>query len=691
MEECALAVQKGSLCDQALHSSVECIVELLKSLQVLSGGQFDETVLSNAAVNAIRTRYEHLSDVDYSGPLTYQSMARLPNPYRDAVAVLRQNGGFETNSSTSDSDVEQVEAEVRSNNSGDTEGPEEDNQTSGDDEVSQSREDGVGNGTWPYSNAEMAMKVKADGDVDRKHARDFAKAITQQLVPKLIKLRSSMEVDEAMQEFASGICQDNSLTYSDFEYNLTTLNADGIYLATYSALLLGLQLTRTRHYEEADSAGPAPTIPLTELQFVTSVQNAGVLVYLSSAWLCELYQCILATNPLGSVSQDVLEDHHCALVDMLCDAGGLGPTQMLSDWQRLQSVARQQADRDERQLAGKKLARRLLTCCWDSMVTVLSVGMGNLEETTKSRIVALSKKTLRVKRRQRMDGETLYALSLEGLHSAATLSNSLSLQHLSGKILTLISSNVCQTTGSRIPANQALSMDVLLTGGLELGSYSQDCWLPVFSVCRHVTQLEHELFSLQNSQANNTNTLNNVQANKDENNGEKNNNNSSTTGKLNLTFDEDETCVDVYSFLQSPLQNPNTNVTTILKPYSGTNDPILLTQVDTAKILCALSHQADSLFNDAAERLSLPALCHFLKALCKSSRDQLYRNPGCKLGKKSWWPTAVRSKELNDSYPLSLLLHRVGDVTLKVFRGPRPLLHILKVWAITGPHLMDVS
>lgn len=40
-------------------------------------------------------------------------------------------------------------------------------------------------------------------------------------------------------------------------------------------------------------------------------------------------------------------------------------------------------------------------------------------------------------------------------------------------------------------------MDVVLCGGLELGSYSSECWPPVFRVCRHVTQLEHELFSLQ--------------------------------------------------------------------------------------------------------------------------------------------------------------------------------------------------
>lgn len=117
---------------------------------------------------------------------------------------------------------------------------------------------------------------------------------------------------------------------------------------------------------------------------------------------------------------------------------------------------------------------------------------------------------------------------------------------------------------------------------------------------------------------------------------------------------------------------------------------MILTQADTAKVLCALSHQADNLFSDAADRLSLPALLQFLKNLCRASRDQLYRSPNSKKGNKLWWP-ARAWKPKNDSLPLTLLLHRVGDVTLRVFRSSRPLIHILKVWTITGPHLMDVS
>lgn len=145
--------------------------------------------------------------------------------------------------------------------------------------------------------------------------------------------------------------------------------------------------------------------------------------------------------------------------------------------------------------------------------------------------------------------------------------------------------------------------------------------------------------------------------------------------------------VDVYSFLQAPLQSPNNNIATILKAYPNT---VTLTQADTAKVLCALSHLADNLFNDAAERLNLPSLCQFLKSLCRASREQLYRSNANKKGKKTWWlgrPWKVK----NQSLPLSLLLHRVGEITLKIFRSSRPLLHILKVWSLAGPHLMDVS
>lgn len=82
MEECAVAVQAGTSCENALHSSVECVVALLASLQTLCSGDIDANVLSDQTVTVVNNRYGKLKEVDYSGPLTYQSMARLPAAYR---------------------------------------------------------------------------------------------------------------------------------------------------------------------------------------------------------------------------------------------------------------------------------------------------------------------------------------------------------------------------------------------------------------------------------------------------------------------------------------------------------------------------------------------------------------------------------------------------------------------------------
>lgn len=82
MEECAIASQSGTQCELALQSSVECIVSLLDSLKTLCSGNIDENVLNDHTVEVLNNRYATLRDADYTGPLTYQYMSRLPAPYR---------------------------------------------------------------------------------------------------------------------------------------------------------------------------------------------------------------------------------------------------------------------------------------------------------------------------------------------------------------------------------------------------------------------------------------------------------------------------------------------------------------------------------------------------------------------------------------------------------------------------------
>lgn len=99
------------------------------------------------------------------------------------------------------------------------------------------------------------------------------------------------------------------------------VNADGIYLATYSALLLNLKLINQGYYNDENCDIPMTEVVMYKLwvsitlqsvvchqlpwisfivqdQFVSEVEESGVLVYLSSRWLCELYQQVLSTDLL---------------------------------------------------------------------------------------------------------------------------------------------------------------------------------------------------------------------------------------------------------------------------------------------------------------------------------------------------------------------------------------------------------
>lgn len=148
-------------------------------------------------------------------------------------------------------------------------------------------------------------------DVERHNARHFVKTLQNILLPNLLTLRSSIQVDEVLQEFASKCCQHNSAQ----SYEISTImNADGVYLATYSALLLDLKLVQTGHY---DVNNKDANVPITEAQFVEEIHGSGVLVYVSATWLCELYQNVLAKSLLLTAGYDPKSVQQPALVNLL--------------------------------------------------------------------------------------------------------------------------------------------------------------------------------------------------------------------------------------------------------------------------------------------------------------------------------------------------------------------------------------
>lgn len=85
--------------------------------------------------------------------------------------------------------------------------------------------------------------------------------------------------------------------------------------------------------------------------------------------------------------------------------------QLLSDYIRLEKAQLSRSEPTPEAEAGAKLSRRVLTCCWGSMMTVLTTGLNPPKEQNNKGI--LSRNGVR---------DTV-VLSLEGLHKAAMLSN----------------------------------------------------------------------------------------------------------------------------------------------------------------------------------------------------------------------------------------------------------------------------
>nr|XP_031832579.1 brefeldin A-inhibited guanine nucleotide-exchange protein 3 isoform X2 [Nomia melanderi] len=687
-----------------LHASVSCVVAMLSALQELCEGK----AINHTYTCAINSLYEDLESCDYRGPLTYQSMARLPKTYREQLELMKKGIGSDSDSSG--------HGPSEDGDSTDTEGPQNDS-----DEVQE--ENSLEDNDYAMENERERLRLEklpkclhvgrqvadeCNVDVERHNARKFVKTLKSDLIPMVLSLRSNIEVDEALQNFASEYCQgvftaqqkiqEQTDISTDSCALITIMNADGIYLATYAALLLNLKLIRINYYHEESRQ-----VPISEEQFVEEVHGSGVLVYLSATWLSELYQQVLACNLLERCGYSPQYTEHSALINVLTDVDGIPGSQrggqLLSDYIRLEKAQLSRSEPTPEAEAGAKLSRRVLTCCWGSMMTVLTTGLNPPKEENNKGIL-------------NRDGgrrgiRDTVVLSLEGLHKAAILSNVLGLQNRCGSIFALLAKAACteqsisritrtkdvlrlklQNRATNIHTSHALSMDVLLGKGLELGSHGSDCWPHVFTCCLYVSKLEHDFFG-----RNQNPPLPKTQQKKEK----KETANGDPKGsqdKLRLSFnitDEEETCVDVYSFLSSPYtQNPSSDTIPEIIQESNADSQFngILPADYAAKIICVLSQQVDRLFENAALKLNLRALCLFLTALCKASKAQLFKtSDGFKDNKRFWWRRSKpRENEMN-----VLLLARLGEVMLKCVKSGRPLIHIMRVWSILGPHFMEAA
>ncbi|XP_072178180.1 brefeldin A-inhibited guanine nucleotide-exchange protein 3-like [Diadema setosum] len=643
----------------------------------------------------------------------------------------------------------------------------EDSVTGNDDETAAKTSSPRGS---PSAAAEKDAKLKAEQE--REAARDFADALLDAL-PRFLAFDDVTDMDKAVQLFASRYVEGYTMRRSvrdgepSGKLNLTpVINADGIYVATYSSLLLNLKLVRSNHYDDPGA------LPLTQKQFIDSVHYSGVLVYLSATWLGELYRIIITRNLLGEGGyRPDLSYCNGALVSILTDMDGLGSQelggQMLHDAPTYSPGIKPllATNTNLEGSAGAIFARQLLTTFWNRVLSVLSTPLSSRHTIGQSGGLAFllggegssSSSSGSSSKEQSSRERDAICLSLDGLRKAAELSCTLGLQTRCAAVFAQLSEVSCasdhpapDTTtqesssrmaslrsklgkghGMRLHAAHVLSMDALLSMGLEMGSHSPDCWSHVFRCCAFVSQLEHTQFSNTSTQPPVT-TLPKVRE--------------PTTGIVENPEDVDD--LDLlppnYSASSSSAATPSgpqaphssqgrgdgedggggvaINVQEIIKKEKeelgfeiGSAKGGLLSVAKAAKVVCGLSAGVDRVFDDAASNLNLQALLGFLRELCTASQAQLYRSPsqqphqagmagsasggsGAGHAHSSSNRSMIAPTSPSKSLPTvgraetSLLLFRLGDVILKCVRHPsRPLFHLMQAWSVVAPHLIEAA
>ncbi|KAG1677896.1 Brefeldin A-inhibited guanine nucleotide-exchange protein 3 [Nymphon striatum] len=564
---------------------------------------------------------------------------------------------------------------------------------------------------------------------ERSNAYHFVHTL-QELLPKILAIKSSISVDMALQEFASSYCdgvwdKQNKQPLSEGSnrtlMNIVIMNADGVYLATYSALLLSLKLMRNCYYSDNSKS-----VPLTEEQFIEEVHGSGVLVYLSAVWLAQVYQLILNENILQNAGYNPISMDNCALINILTGLGfgiknnliivsdidGLGSShqgdQLLSDYQRLEKATTNVCKSPQVE-AGQKIARRILLACWDNILDMLSLLLNNKNSfggVTMSISLMLGAECAKEDHKKAQDA---IATCLDGLQKAARLSNMLGLQNQCGAVFSQLARASCLTDNCnnqppisgmskylkkpnmlsmnknkalRLHSSYVLSMDVILGRGLELSSHSPDGWKHVFRCCVYVAELEHKFYSK------NQTVFPKVQATSKK---------QSSLQTDDLTFSvgvqdyEETTCDDINNFPVMPttLMTPCLKVPDLVKDADLIGGSGMLNPDQVAKVLFCLSQHIDRLYENAATKLNLSALIAFLTELCAVSQSQLFTQKGNKV---SVHPTFFRSPSDASTYKENtLLLYRLGEVMLKCVRSGRPMIHIMKAWSVVAPHFVEAA
>ncbi|VDL85358.1 unnamed protein product [Schistocephalus solidus] len=237
-------------------------------------------------------------------------------------------------------------------------------------------------------------------DVDRWAAHDFLLSLMK-VVSSLVSAQSLREIDEILISFSSNYCAGKRSSASDRIFGSkdmdslldapindpagTLLNADAVYAASIAALALNYRLLEAGFYSRSSGqlAGcimrEKLILPYTVLflpsqeQFLNSLLNAGLFLYVSEAWVSQVYRGICKQDILGigglvlGRSEDVSSNQRGAcLIKFLADYDGI-------TWRPERPTAESECTSDVALTsAGCLLVSSILDFGWDSLVETLT-------------------------------------------------------------------------------------------------------------------------------------------------------------------------------------------------------------------------------------------------------------------------------------------------------------------------------
>ncbi|XP_062851519.1 brefeldin A-inhibited guanine nucleotide-exchange protein 3-like [Trichomycterus rosablanca] len=560
--------------------------------------------------------------------------------------------------------------------------------------------------------AALSLKLLKNQEADQQSARLFVQSLAA-LLPRLLVLQCPTDVDVALQNFSSTFCsglQAGGMHSPGFEAseNLSCqalMNADGLYLVSYYALLLNLKLCTCDFYQQKVT----PHL-VTLKEFVHQIQSSGVLVVLSQAWIEELFHQVIERNLLAEAGYSGSpEDHSLPLITMLTDIDGLGSSAIGGQLIRRatsQSPFTSDNTNNDTVLAGTVFARYILIGCWKNLIDVLSTPLtGRMAGNSRALAFIIGADGAKVQNQRERD---TICLSLDGLRKAAALSCALGVaancasavaqmaaascvpEEKEEKELVVVGDAITQVKqrmeqkleqigryqGVKLHTAHMLCMDAILNVGLEMGSHNHDCWPHVFRVVEYVSSLEHSHFSDGSSQP----PLAITQTQQA----------SSVMGNPELST---ESSPELELSLSHPVIQPLTIQELLRDNSQAKNSDLrsggLLTGTSAAKAVCTLSTQADRLFEDAVSKLNLVSLVGFLHQLRKASQSQLF-NSDTETGDYSL-AIPGEAKSTQDKRT-ALHLFRLGEAMLRIVRNKsRPLLHMMRAWSVVAPHLVEAA